>query len=93
MKIVVNLHYLTSSAFHQIGKEMVRNFLVVAIVVFLTACGISDRRANKSQRNMNDSQIELNERKMELVNEYEDCINKSTDTTKCEAKLKAADSL
>jgi hypothetical protein len=71
-------------------------FLAVIISTMVTACGCSERRANRSQAEVNKSQTELNERKMEIVDKYEKCVDKSKNEearAKCEAQLKGAGNL
>lgn len=70
--------------------KLMRIFLVVIVAVMLSACGSSEKQANKSQ-------AELNKEKVKLSEQYQTCMKKAEGDkekeAECEKYLKAAEAL
>ena len=69
----------------------------VGLLVSLSACGSSDRQADRAQERAYEAQERVAEERLNLVNKYQKCVKDAgSDQAKaaaCESYLKAAESL
>ena len=69
----------------------------LGLVVMVSACGSSERQADRAQERAYEAQERVAEERLKLVDKYQDCVKDAgSDQTKaaaCESYLKAAESL
>lgn len=71
--------------------------LCLGMIASLTACGSSERQADRAQERAYEAQERVAEERLNLVNKYQKCVKDAgSDQTKaaaCESYLKAAEAL
>lgn len=69
----------------------------LGLVGVVSACGSSERQADRAQERAYEAQERIAEERLKLVDKYQDCVKDAgsdqAKVTACESYLKAADSL